>query len=63
MPRAYLIYGLLVLAGFAYAQYHGWSLGGGTSAAGSRSGGGWHWNWGGSSGSGGGYWGGGGFHK
>jgi hypothetical protein len=63
MPRAYLLYGLLVLAWFGYAQYHGWSLGGSQGGSGSRSGsGGWHWSWGGSS-DGGGYWGGGGFHK
>lgn len=62
MPRAYVLYGLLVLALFGYAQYHGWSLGGGGGGSGSRSGGsGWHWSWGGSSG--GSSWGGGGFHK
>jgi hypothetical protein len=59
MHRAYILYGLLVLAWFGYAQYHGWSLFSGQGGSGSRGG---HWNWGGSSDSGG-YWGGGGFHK
>ena len=66
MNRGYLIYGLLVLALFGYAQYHGWTLGG--SGAGRSSGSGWYWgsgsssggyHWGGSSGGG---WG-GGYHK
>lgn len=61
MYRGYVLYGLIVLAWFGYAQYQGWSLGGGRSD--SSRGGGWHWNWGNWSGSsGGGSWG-GGYHK
>jgi hypothetical protein len=60
MYRGYLLYGLMVLALFGYAQHRGWSLGGDT-VSGNR-GSGWHWNWGGSSGDGWGS-GGGGFHK
>lgn len=63
MYRPYIIYGLIVIVWFGYAQYHGWSLSSwdSTGSSGTHSGG-WHWSWGGSSGSGG-SWGGGGFHK
>jgi hypothetical protein len=62
MYRGYLLYAVLVLALFGYAQYRGWSLGDDGTGGSSSRGGGWSWgSWGGGSGRGSSW--GGGFHK